>query len=43
MAEKVLAAGDLNMKVLMIRRPDLEHIPSVGSVEAAVRACFLKG
>jgi precorrin-6A/cobalt-precorrin-6A reductase len=39
-AEKVLAAGDLGMRVLVVRRPDSEGIASVGSLEEAVRACL---
>jgi precorrin-6A/cobalt-precorrin-6A reductase len=37
--EKVTAARELGMSVLMIRRPEQGAIPSVDSVEAAVRAC----
>jgi precorrin-6A/cobalt-precorrin-6A reductase len=37
--EKVLAAGDLGMKVLVIRRPEQEDIANVGSLAAAVEAC----
>jgi precorrin-6A/cobalt-precorrin-6A reductase len=37
--EKVLAAGDLGVEVIVIRRPELEGVPGVSSLEAAVRAC----
>jgi precorrin-6A/cobalt-precorrin-6A reductase len=37
--EKVLAAGDLGVGVIVIRRPEHEGAPGVGSLEAAVRAC----
>jgi precorrin-6A/cobalt-precorrin-6A reductase len=37
--EKVLAAGDLGMQVLMIRRPEEADLSAAGSVEAAVAAC----
>ena len=37
--EKVLAANDLGVEVIMIRRPEQANLSSVSSVEAAVRAC----
>lgn len=37
--EKVQAAQDLGVTVVMIRRPDLPEVTSVCSVEAAVQAC----
>jgi precorrin-6A/cobalt-precorrin-6A reductase len=37
--EKVLAARELGLEVLMIRRPEQADIPCVGTLEAAVRAC----
>jgi precorrin-6A/cobalt-precorrin-6A reductase len=37
--EKVLAARDLGLEVVMIRRPEQADIPSVGTLDAAVRAC----
>ncbi len=37
--EKVLAAGDLGIGVIVIRRPEPQGTPGVSSVEAAVRAC----
>jgi precorrin-6A/cobalt-precorrin-6A reductase len=37
--EKVLAARELGVEVVMIRRPQSADIPSVGTLEAAVRAC----
>jgi len=37
--EKVLAAADLGIKVLMIRRPEQGDVISVPSLEAAVQAC----
>jgi precorrin-6x reductase len=37
--EKVLAARDLGVEVVMIRRPGQADIPSVGTLDAAVRAC----
>ena len=36
---EVLAAFDLKVKVVMIRRPELAEIPHVGSLDAAVAAC----
>jgi precorrin-6A/cobalt-precorrin-6A reductase len=38
--EKVLAAHDLGLRVLIIRRPESAGITSVGSLEAAVAACL---
>jgi precorrin-6A/cobalt-precorrin-6A reductase len=38
--EKVLAALELGMKVLMIRRPSLPEIPAVSSFDQAVHACL---
>jgi precorrin-6A/cobalt-precorrin-6A reductase len=38
--EKVLAAGDLGVKVIVIRRPELEDVASVRTLEAAVQACY---
>jgi precorrin-6A/cobalt-precorrin-6A reductase len=40
--EKVLAAADLGIKVLMIRRPEPADESSVDSLDAAVRACCEK-
>jgi precorrin-6A/cobalt-precorrin-6A reductase len=40
--EKVLAAGDLGVEVLVIRRPVRADASGVSSVEAAVRACCEK-
>jgi len=40
--EKVLAAGDVGVEVVMIRRPEPEDGASVCSLEAAVRACCEK-
>jgi precorrin-6A/cobalt-precorrin-6A reductase len=37
--EKVLAARDLGLEVVMIRRPESAGVPCVGTLEAAVRAC----
>jgi precorrin-6A/cobalt-precorrin-6A reductase len=37
--EKVLAAGDLGVEVIMIRRPEQADVPSVRTLEAAVQAC----
>ena len=37
--EKVLAAQDVGVEVIMIRRPEQEDLAGVSSVEAAVRAC----
>ncbi len=37
--EKVLAAFDLGLEVVMIRRPELPDIPCVGTLETAVQAC----
>jgi precorrin-6A/cobalt-precorrin-6A reductase len=37
--EKVLAACELGLKVVMIRRPALPDIPSVGTFDGAVRVC----
>ncbi len=37
--EKVLAAADLGVEVIMIRRPEQTDITSVSSLEAAVQAC----
>jgi precorrin-6A/cobalt-precorrin-6A reductase len=37
--EKVLAARELGLEVVMIRRPESSDIPSVGTFDAAVRAC----
>jgi precorrin-6A/cobalt-precorrin-6A reductase len=37
--EKVLAAGDLGIAAVMIRRPEHDNIAGVESLEAAVRAC----
>jgi precorrin-6A/cobalt-precorrin-6A reductase len=37
--EKVTAAGELGLAVLMIRRPEQPDLLSVSSLEAAVRAC----
>jgi precorrin-6A/cobalt-precorrin-6A reductase len=37
--EKVLAARDLGLEVVMIRRPEQADIPCVTTLEAAVRAC----
>jgi precorrin-6A/cobalt-precorrin-6A reductase len=37
--EKVLAARELGLEVVMIRRPESADIPCVHSIEAAVRAC----
>jgi len=37
--EKVLAARDLGLEVVMIRRPEPADIPCVGTLGAAVRAC----
>jgi precorrin-6A/cobalt-precorrin-6A reductase len=38
--EKVLAARDLGLEVLMIRRPQLPGVPTVGSLEEALVACL---
>jgi precorrin-6A/cobalt-precorrin-6A reductase len=38
--EKVLAARELGMQVLMIRRPLLPDVPAVGSLEDALHACL---
>jgi precorrin-6A/cobalt-precorrin-6A reductase len=38
--EKVLAAGELGMEVLMIRRPNLPEIQAVSSVEQALASCL---
>jgi len=38
--EKVLAARELGMKVLMIRRPSLPEIHAVSSLDQAVAACL---
>ena len=38
--EKVQAACELGLKVLMIRRPDLPDIPAVATFEQAVKACL---
>jgi precorrin-6A/cobalt-precorrin-6A reductase len=40
--EKVLAAGDLGIQVLMIRRPEPGDVAGVGTLEAAVQACCEK-
>ena len=40
--EKVLAARDLGLPIVMIRRPPLSDIPCVGTLEAAVQACCAK-
>jgi precorrin-6A/cobalt-precorrin-6A reductase len=37
--EKVQAARELGLEVVMIRRPESTDIPHVDSIEAAVRAC----
>ena len=37
--EKVLAARDLGLEVVMIRRPEQADMPCVGTLGAAVRAC----
>ncbi len=37
--EKVLAAHELGLEVVMIRRPQLSDIPHVDTLEKAVRAC----
>jgi precorrin-6A/cobalt-precorrin-6A reductase len=37
--EKVLAAGDLGIEVLLIRRPEQGGVAGVSSLEAAVQAC----
>jgi precorrin-6A/cobalt-precorrin-6A reductase len=37
--EKVQAASDLGVKVIMIRRPEPVHVTSVCTLEAAVHAC----
>jgi precorrin-6A/cobalt-precorrin-6A reductase len=37
--EKVLAARDLGLGVVMIRRPQQADIPCVGTLDAAVQAC----
>lgn len=37
--EKVLAAGDLGLPVVMIRRPEEDELSPVTSLEAAVSAC----
>jgi precorrin-6A/cobalt-precorrin-6A reductase len=39
-AEKVLAACDLGISVVMIRRPQLEPMRAVDSIDAVVAACF---
>jgi precorrin-6A/cobalt-precorrin-6A reductase len=39
-AEKVLAAGELGIAVVMIRRPRLEPMQSVGTIDAVVAACL---
>jgi precorrin-6A/cobalt-precorrin-6A reductase len=38
-AEKVLAARELGLEVVMIRRPNTSDIPCVDTLEAAVQAC----
>ena len=38
--EKVLAAHELGLNVVMIRRPEQAGIPCVNTAEAAVRACL---
>ena len=40
--EKVLAARDLGLRVVMIRRPVLPNLPCVHTLEAAVLACRAK-
>jgi precorrin-6A/cobalt-precorrin-6A reductase len=40
--EKVLAAGDLGVGVVVIRRPEPEGVPGVNSIGAAVQACRAK-
>ena len=40
--EKVLAAGDLGLEVVMIRRPEQADVIGVSSLEAAVQACCEK-
>jgi precorrin-4 C11-methyltransferase/precorrin-6x reductase len=37
--EKVLAAQDLGIQVLMIRRPELEDVSAVDTVDAVLREC----
>jgi precorrin-6A/cobalt-precorrin-6A reductase len=37
--EKVLAARELGLEVVMIRRPEASDIPCVSTLDAAVRAC----
>ncbi len=37
--EKVLAAGDLGVEVVMIRRPESADVAGVATIEAAVAAC----
>jgi precorrin-6A/cobalt-precorrin-6A reductase len=37
--EKVLAAGDLGVEVIMIRRPEQAEVSGVSSLAAAVQAC----
>jgi precorrin-6A/cobalt-precorrin-6A reductase len=39
--EKVLAARDLGLEVVVIRRPEQADIPCVGTLEDAVRACLV--
>ena len=40
--EKLLAAGDLGIAVVMIRRPELADMPRVHTLEAALQACLDK-
>jgi len=40
--EKVLAAADLGIEVVMIRRPDQADLPGTSSLAAAVQACLDK-
>lgn len=40
--EKVLAARDLGMAVLMIRRPESAGIPVVSTVDQAIQACLMQ-
>jgi precorrin-6x reductase len=40
--EKVQAAGDLRVTVLMIRRPAADHVNGVCTLEGAVEACRVK-
>jgi precorrin-6A/cobalt-precorrin-6A reductase len=37
--EKVLAAGDLGVEVVMVRRPEHAGVAGVSTLEAAVQAC----